>query len=183
VANVVVVGATVVVGAGALARVVDEVGAADFVPPPEQAARAPTNTRANAAAKRRRRCCAPMTVVWAVVLIGVAGLLFWLATRFEPHWSASDGTRFTCRVQEIDPTGRPVSRWYEARAQIVEGKVVITKKVLMRRGVPVDARVVSARSDEAPRGRAIYLLAGSPLLAVRVPTHSPAVTRLEALLD
>ena len=124
-----------------------------------------------------------MTVVWAVVLIGVAGLLFWLAMRLEPHWSASDGSRFTCRVQEIDPAaGRPVSRWYEARAEIVDGKVVITKKVLMRRGVPVDARVVSARSDEAPRGRAIYLLAGAPLLAVRIPARSPAVTRLEALL-
>jgi hypothetical protein len=171
-----------VVGAGSVGGVVDDVGAADFVPPPEQAATAPTSSRANAAAERRRRCCPPMTVLWAVVLIGVAGTLLWLATRFEPHWSASDGTRFTCRVQEIDPTGRPASRWYEARAQIVDEKVVITKKVLMRRGVPVDARVVSARSDEAPRGRAIYLLGGSPLLAVRVPRRSPAATRLEALL-
>src|SRR5262249_52123062 len=156
-------------------------GAAGFEPPPEHAARAAATSTMNAAIERGGRCCSPMTVVWAVVLIAVAGWLIWLATRLEPHWSASDGSRFTCRVQEIDPAGRPVSRWYEARAEIVDGKGVITKKVLMRRGVPVDARVVSARSDEAPRGRAIYLLAGAPLLAVRVPARSPAVTRLEAL--
>ena len=123
-----------------------------------------------------------MTALWAVLLLGLAGWLLWLATRFEPHWSAADGSRFTCRVQEIAPSGRPVSRWYEARAEVVEGRVVITKKVLMRRGAPVDAREVSARSDDAPRGRAIYLLDGAPLFAVRLPKRSPAVPRLEALL-
>jgi hypothetical protein len=123
-----------------------------------------------------------MTAFWAIALLGLAGWLLWLATRFEPHWSAADGNRFTCRVQELDPSGRAMSRWYDARAEVVDGKVVITKKLLMRRGTPVDPRAVSARSDDAPRGRAIYLLAGAPLLAVRLPRRSPAVTRLEALL-
>ena len=123
-----------------------------------------------------------MTALWAVLLIGLAAWLLWLAARFEPHWAAADGSRFTCRVQEINPSGRPESRWYDARAEVVDGKVVITKKVLMRRGVPVDAREVSARSDDAPRGRAIYLLGGAPLLAVRLPKRSPAVSRLKALL-
>jgi hypothetical protein len=122
------------------------------------------------------------TLFWAVVLLGTAGTLFWLSSRLEPHWCSPDGAQFTCRVQEIDATGRPVSRWYEARAEVVEGKVAIRKKVLMRKGEAVDPRTVSARSDHPPRGRAIYLLPGEPLLAVRIPTSSRAVTCLDAIL-
>ena len=122
------------------------------------------------------------TLLWAVVLLGVVAALFWLASRIEPHWSSPDGVHFTCRVQEIDATGRPATRWYEARAEVVEGKVAITKKVLMRRGTAVDPRTVSARSEHAPRRRAIYLLPGTPTFAVRVPRSSPAATCLDALV-
>jgi hypothetical protein len=124
-----------------------------------------------------------MTAFWAVVLVAGAGLLFWLSARLEPHWSAPDGSRFTCRVQDIDATGRPASRWYAARVEVVEGKVAITKKVLIRGGETVDHRSVSARSDHTPRRRAIYLLPGRPTLAVRVPEASPAATRLNALVS
>jgi hypothetical protein len=122
------------------------------------------------------------TVFWTVVLLGTVAALFWLASRIEPHWSSPDGSRFTCRVQEIDATGRSTTRWYEARCEIVEGEVAITKKVLMRKGQAVDPRPVSARSDHAPRRKAIYLLAGSPLYAVRVPSSSRAAERMDALL-
>ena len=108
------------------------------------------------------------TAFWAIVLLATVGALFWLAARIEPHWSAADGRYFTCRVQEIDPTGRPTTRWYEARGEVVDGEVAITKKVLMRKGEKVDPRPVSARSDHAPRRRAIYLLGGVPMYAVRV---------------
>src|SRR5262245_57223846 len=122
------------------------------------------------------------TVFWAVVLLGGVGVLFWLASRIEPHWSSPDGTRFTCRVQDLDASGHPLSRWYEARAEVVEGKVAITKKVLMRRGETVDPRPVAARSDAAPRRRRIYLLKGTPMSAVRVPASSPAATSMDALV-
>ena len=122
------------------------------------------------------------TAFWTIVLLGTVAGLFWLASRIEPHWSSADGTRFTCRVQEIDTTGRPTTRWYEARCEVVEGGVAITKKVLMRKGQAVDPRPVSARSDHAPRRKAIYLLAGSPIYAVRVPSSSRAAERMDALL-
>jgi len=122
------------------------------------------------------------TLFWAVVLLATVAGLFWLASRIEPHWSSPDGSRFTCRVQEIDATGRPTTRWYEARCEIVEGGVAITKKLLMRKGQAVDPRPVSARSDHAPRRKAIYLLAGTPLYAVRVPSSSRAAERMDALL-
>ena len=122
------------------------------------------------------------TAFWVIVLLAAVVALFWLASRIEPHWSSPDGTYFTCRVQEIDPTGRPTTRWYEARGEVVEGEVAITKKVLMRKGQAVDPRPVSARSDHAPRRKAIYLLAGAPLYAVRVPRSSPAAERMDALL-
>ncbi len=122
------------------------------------------------------------TLLWTIVLLGTVAGLFWLAARIEPHWSSPDGSRFTCRVQEIDATGRPTTRWYEARCEVVEGGVAITKKVLMRKGQAVDPRPVSARSDHAPRRKAIYLLAGTPLYAVRVPSSSRAAERMDALL-
>jgi len=122
------------------------------------------------------------TLFWVIVLLGAAGGLFWLASRIEPHWSSPDGTHFTCRVQEIDATGRPTTRWYEARGEVVEGMVAITKKVLMRKGEAVDPRPVSARSDHAPRGKAIYLLRGAPSYAVRVPRSSRAAERMQSLL-
>lgn len=122
------------------------------------------------------------TLFWTVVLLGAVAGLFWLASHIEPHWSSPDGTRFTCRVRESDATGRPTTRWYEARGEIVEGGVAITKKVLMRKGQAVDPRPVSARSDHAPRRKAIYLLVGTPLYAVRVPRSSPAADRMDAML-
>src|SRR3954464_15067268 len=122
------------------------------------------------------------TLFWAVVLLGTVAGLFWLASRIQPPWSSADGTPFTRRVQEIDATGRPTTRWYEARGEVVGGEVAITKKLLMRKGEAVDPRPVSARSDPAPRRKAIYLLAGTPLLAVRVPSSSRAAERLDALL-
>jgi hypothetical protein len=122
------------------------------------------------------------TVFWAVVLLATVGGLFWLASRIEPHWSSPDGTHFTCRAQEIDATGRPTTRWYEARCEVVGEGVAITKKVLMRKGKAVDARPVSARSDHAPRRKAIYLLGGTPMYAVRVPSSSQAADRMDGLL-
>jgi hypothetical protein len=179
---VVDVGATVVggtvTGGGAL------VGAAAGVfPPPEQAAATHSSPAAPTATTARRACWKPMEMwLWAVALVAVAGGLFWLAARLEPHWSSPDGTRFTCSVQEIDAVGRPLSRWYDARAEVVDGRVAIRKKLLMRSGAPVDPRPVSARSDHPPRGKAIYLLPGDPLLAVRIPDSSRAVACLDALV-
>jgi hypothetical protein len=186
---VVVVGSTVVDGAlvgGALVGGAPLVVGVAALEPPEQALRRATTATASAAtlvAVGRRRSVRAVTLVWTLLLIGAAIGMLWLAARIEPHWSAPDGSRFTCRVQEIDATGRPTTRWYEARAEVIDGKVAITKKVLMRRGAAVDPRVVSARSDEAPRGHAIYLLSGTPLLAVRVPRKSPAMSRLDALVN
>jgi len=185
--SVVVVGATVVGVADVL--VAPLVGGADdaaclLSPPPEHAASTVARaTAATATNGRRRACWAAMdTVVWAIVLLAVVVGLFWLASRIEPHWSSSDGTHFTCRVQEIDLTGRPTTRWYEARCEVVEGGVAITKKLLMRKGETVDPRPVSARSDDAPRGKAIYLLPGTPTYAVRVPSSSQAARRMDALM-
>src|SRR6266550_6890724 len=123
-----------------------------------------------------------VTAFWVIVLLAAVVGLFWVAARIEPHWSSADGTYFTCRVQESDPTGRPTTRWYEARGEVVEGGVAITKKVLMRKGKAVDPRPVSARSDHAPRRKAIYFLDGTPTCAVRVPSSSPAAARMDGLL-
>jgi hypothetical protein len=181
VATVEVVGATVVLAALAGDGGAD--GGADLPPPLEHAANTrATPAAATAALPRRERCLPMMNAVWVVVALAVVVGMFWLAAAMEPHWCSRDGSRFTCRVQEIDAAGRAVSRWYDARAEVQGDSVAITKKVLMRSGDSLDPRHVAARSDRAPGRRAIYLLDGRPMLAVRVPSTSRAVSRLDAML-
>jgi hypothetical protein len=118
-------------------------------------------------------------VAWVVLTLAVVAGLFWLAHAMTPHWCSPDGLRFTCRVQEIDATGRASSRWYDARAEIRGDEVAITKKVLMRPGGFWDPRRVTARSPQAPGRRAIYLLDGQPRIAMSVPVESRAVAQLD----
>ena len=96
-----------------------------LLPPPEHAAS--TAARAEGADGQARPASSMLVsrwtrLFWAVVLLATVAGLFWLASRIEPHWSSADGTHFTCRVQEIDATGRPTTRWYEARCEVVEGR-------------------------------------------------------------
>jgi hypothetical protein len=158
-----------------------------LLPPPEHAASATITTppRARWRTARSPRCFEVVQVVWVIVSVGVVGGLFWLASRIEPHWCSGDGLSFTCRVQELDASGRPVSRWVEARAAIREGRVSIQRKVLIAtaRKVDTSTRRVVARSDAPPRGRAVFLLDGEPTMAMRVPVRSRAVARLDELVE
>lgn len=121
----------------------------------------------------------------AVVLVG--GGLIWLALRIEPHWVSRDGQRFICRGQLIDDRGNTQSGWNEYRFRITpEGEVAANRRGLLagRRAIPGVWRV-AARSDSAPRRKAVFLLhpvrdAGS-MMAIRLPANSRARETLDAL--
>jgi hypothetical protein len=114
-------------------------------------------------------------------MIAVAVGMLVLASRIEPHWCAKDVSAFTCRVRELSGRGDALTRWQDARAVVDGDRIVITRKVLLRPSTPEPPRTVEVRATAAPSGRAVFLLGGTPRLAVRVPAKSPAVARLEQL--
>jgi hypothetical protein len=127
------------------------------------------------------------TYVQYAALIAVAVLLFWLPTRIEVHWTARDGTRCICRGQIRDDAGIAQSPWREYRLQVApEGDVVAYRRSLLggRRGG--SWRVVD-RVEDVPRRKAEFLLraqhdtAAGPVLAVRLPVDSRAVSVLDEL--
>lgn len=119
---------------------------------------------------------------WLLVSLAVVGGLFWLARQIEPHWSAPDGSSFTCRVQTLDPTGASSTRWVDARAFVEGDRLSIKRKVLVRFEDAGPPRAVVARSQHEPRGKAVFVLDGDPLLALRVPIGSAAVPLLASMV-
>jgi hypothetical protein len=119
--------------------------------------------------------------LWLLFSIALVIGLLWLARRIEPHWSAKDGSSFTCRVQNLDVDGRGASRWTEARAFVEGDRLSIKRKVLVRFEDDGPPREVIGRTPSAPAGKAMFVLGGEPLLALRVPKKSPATPQLESM--
>jgi hypothetical protein len=123
-----------------------------------------------------------MNLFWLVVSVGIIVGLFALARAVEPHWCSPDATSFTCRVQSLDPTGQTPARWHDARAFVEGERLAITRKVVLRYENEGAPREVLARSERGPRGKAVFVLDGDPLMAVRVPASSKAVARLASMV-
>ena len=120
---------------------------------------------------------------WLILLIaGAIGMLV-LASRIEPHWASKDGRTFTCRIQELATDGRSGSRWMDAKASIIDGRIVLVRRGLLRaRHRPEPARSVLTRTTGGEARFAIFLLDGNDkLIAMRVPAKSKAATTLDAL--
>ena len=124
---------------------------------------------------------------WVLAILVVGGCigLIWLAQRIEPHWVSKDGQRFTCRVAELRPQRGEVGQWSEARvASTGDALTVAVKPKLFRRHVaprPVQILRVQGRAESDRNGLIVYMLAGDPPMALRVPWRSRAVKTLDAL--
>jgi hypothetical protein len=123
---------------------------------------------------------------WTVVMLAIAGGLLYLAFRMNArtrvHRRAEDGSWFSCEVQQLAPNGEALGSWRSARAEVVAGGLTIVGTVAGDGIGPGDApRPVVGRSEAPPRGWAVFLVSGSPLLALRVPAGSPTVARLDDL--
>lgn len=122
---------------------------------------------------------------WAwvlVMLLGCAGLVV-LARRIEPHWSTPDGTSFTCFTQTLGADGRPSGRWREGRAELVEDRVRIRRRLFAGFTREMDTLRIVGRSQPGRSRKDVFVLEGSGggYVALRLPRRSPAVARLDAL--
>lgn len=146
------------------------------------------------------------TLAFLGVLVG----LVWLGWRYEPHWCAKDGKRFTARTRALvtdrhlradatrnlaspratmfgafggsgaGPTGAG-RQWRDARVFVDDDVVqLITRVGPLRRPLP-PAKVI-ARGQSTNRRRAVYLIDGDPMRELRVPTSSRAVAVLDELV-
>jgi hypothetical protein len=118
-------------------------------------------------------------VLWVVLVIGGCGLALWGASKIEPHWVSKDGRKFIASVQLIGKDGG-LSRPQEVRGAITDrGEVWLRSR--RRIGRFQGFWMMAGASPEPPRGKRVYLLRGEPDVALRVPTSSKLVERLEAL--
>ena len=127
-----------------------------------------------------------MEVVGFILVAGACVLLAWLGLRMEPHYVSKDGRRFLCMGQKMNPQGDHLGRWRETRIVVGNnGSVQVDQKRFMRRTTTF--WTVEARSPEAPKRKAVFLLKGHDdqglptLLALRMPAKSRAVETLTAL--
>ena len=123
--------------------------------------------------------------MWSTLaLIGAfvaCGLMLWAASRIEPHWASKDGGRFTCRVQRLAQHDVPVGSWREMRATASDGQMTLSARGLRGRDLRGSYAVV-AKSPDPPKGKAIYICAGTDRIILRVPASSKAVPVLDAML-
>lgn len=115
-----------------------------------------------------------------VAAFAVCGLMLWGASKIEPHWVSKDGERFTCRVQRLGHHDTPVGTWREMRAVVDGGKLRLSARGLRGREMYGDYEVVG-KSEDPPKGKAIYICSGPTRAVVRVPDGSRAVPALDRL--
>jgi len=127
-----------------------------------------------------------MEVVGFILAAGACVLLAWLGLRIEPHFVSKDGSRFLCMGQKMNLQGDHFGRWRETRIIVGNnGGIQVDQKRFMRRTTTF--WTVEARSPEAPKRKAVFLLKGHDdeglpmLLALRMPAKSRAVATLSAL--
>lgn len=127
--------------------------------------------------------CIPVeNILSASAFLGVLGALWWYLQKHEAHWSAKDGSRFTCRVHVVDEKGSTSGRWREARATITpDGLVQLRVRGVVKSQISGDWKMTGVVPDP-PKGRNLYLLRQAGQLLLRVPSRSVCVGRLDALL-
>ncbi|MCE2855467.1 MAG: hypothetical protein LW606_07175 [Ilumatobacteraceae bacterium] len=123
-----------------------------------------------------------LNVLTSVAFVALLGGLTWLVRARDPHWSSKDGTKFICRIQVLNEHGGTPSRWREVRCTITgNDSVAIVPRGFGHRHLAKEWRVVETMSV-GPRRSRMFLLRNDQLIALRVPTSSPAATRLDTLL-
>jgi len=132
-------------------------------------------------------------IVWTDILallaiLTICGGMWFLASRIEPHWVSRDRSRFFAVVTELDQWGAPVGRKREVRIYLDDDSdsLLIARRSVMRPNSA--AWVIKSKAPKPPRGRVVFLLRSvSPAevtkLALRVPTRSKILPRLEEMLE
>ena len=123
--------------------------------------------------------------MWSTLaLIGAfaaCGLMLWGAYRIEPHWASKDGGRFTCRVQRLGQYDAPGGTWREMRATADDTGIKLSARGIRGRELRGQYRVL-AKSEQPPKGRAIFICEGPTRVILRLPEKSRAIPVLDELL-
>lgn len=129
-----------------------------------------------------------MEFVWILVVVAACGLMWWGASKIDPHWSSGDGSRFMALTQPLTgPHLTTVGRAKETRFAFTGTDQLIVQR---RRGVrskQVPYIVDSAVPDAAGAKKAQFLLkpigggTDEPALLMRLPASSKVVPRLREM--
>lgn len=131
--------------------------------------------------------------LYLLTVIAIGTVLVWFAFRLEPHWVSKDGRRFICKGQLMDRHGNTHGGWHEYRVRVAETdphdsdrpEVHAARRGIMGRRQRGVWRV-TARSQDPPRRKAVFLLHPATgaefMLALRMPARSRAADTLDSLI-
>lgn len=125
-------------------------------------------------------------LLWIVGFVAVLAGLYYVAFRIDPHWVSKDGHRFVCHGQLVDRYGNTLQNWREFRFEVIEHKRIFARRRSRWTRRNEGVWRVSAKSDNPPKNREVYLLASADSdntdqMAIRLPASSRAVEVLDGL--
>jgi len=125
-------------------------------------------------------------LLWIVGFVAVLAGLYYAAFRVDPHWVSKDGRRFVCHGQLVDRYGNTLQNWREFRFEVIDHKRIFARRRSRWTRRNEGVWRVSAKSDNPPKNREVYLLASADSdntdqMAIRLPASSRAVAVLEGL--
>ena len=125
-------------------------------------------------------------LLWIVGFVAVLAGLYYAAFRVDPHWVSKDGQRFVCHGQLVDRYGNTLQNWREFRFEVIDHKRIFARRRSRWTRRNEGVWRVSAKSDNPPKNREVYLLASADSdntdqMAIRLPASSRAVAVLEGL--
>ncbi|MGH9134225.1 MAG: hypothetical protein ACRDZZ_09835 [Ilumatobacteraceae bacterium] len=128
-------------------------------------------------------------VLWIIGFAALLAGLYFFAFRIDPHWVSKDGRRFICQGQLVDHYGNTLHGWREYRFEVLDHDRLFAKRRSRwsrLTGKSEGVWRVSAKSENPPKNREIYLLTSTDTgttdqLAIRMPASSRAVEVLDGL--
>jgi|GEM_PF-1520189 len=131
-------------------------------------------------------------LLWIAVVAALCALMWWGASKIDPHWASRDGSRFLGLAQPLDPPHYvPSGRAKEIRVAFGDNDTLIVQR---RRGFRAAhtpylvEREIPAVDDRASKKRQFLLkpIGGGtdePALLLRLPASSKTAARLAAMFD
>ena len=114
-------------------------------------------------------------------IVACFGLL-WLVGRFEPHWVAKDGLRFTARMSDDAQTKQ---RWHEVKVRLDGNMLIVSGRGRHARGFRGAWKIVCV-AELANEKRRHYVVSHkddpNDTALLRVPASSPCVESLDGLI-
>ena len=131
-----------------------------------------------------------MEFVWIVLVVGLCALMWWAASRIDPHWASRDGSRFLAMAHPLSgPHLTTVGRAKETRVAFAADDTLLVQR---RRGIRskhtpyiVDSAVPDSSAKASKKAQFLLKPIGGgpdePPLLMRMPAGSKTAARLRAM--